>query len=189
MKETDEMKRLLEVLHSGGTILYPTDTIWGLGCDATNKDAIEQVYLLKQRLSNRMMIVLVNGTDMLADYVEEIPSVAHDLMSGVKEPLTIIYPQAKNLPATILGSDGSIAIRIPRDDFCLELITAFGKPIVSTSANVSGSPFPLFRSQVASEILDSVDYAVKKQPEHISKPRASAIIKITPGGDIQVIRN
>ncbi len=178
-----------EVLAKGGTILYPTDTIWGLGCDATNKRAAEKIFKIKGRQAEKSLIILVDGTDMLENYVKEIPEVAFDLIVNIKEPLTIIYENAKNLPKNIIASDGSIAVRIPKDDFCLELIKKFGKPITSTSANLSGTPSPLYFSKIDETIKKAVDYIVPVNQFELKSPKASTIIRITENKEIKVLRS
>ena len=183
------MQDILQVLRNGGTILYPTDTIWGIGCDATNERAVKKVYNIKARVQQKSLIILVDSLETLGHYVESIPAVAIELMKSIHDPLTIIYPRARNLASNVIAEDQSIAIRIPKDDFCLTLLKDFGKPITSTSANLSGMPNPLFFSQISPEIIKAVDYVVKGSQPGISRPKASSIIRVNDKGDIQIIRN
>lgn len=183
------LQEALQVLKKGGTILYPTDTIWGIGCDATNEQAVKKVFHIKERVQKKSLIILVDSLETLGKYVVSVPPVTLDLMQSIHDPLTIIYPRAKNLAPNVIAEDQSIAIRIPKDDFCQALLKAFGKPITSTSANLSGMPNPLFFSQISPEIINAVDYVVKDSRTSISHPRASSIIRIHDNGDIQIIRN
>lgn len=143
MKERKEqIEEAVKVLRAGGILLYPTDTIWGIGCDATDEKAVERVFEIKQRADSKSLIILASDMDMVARYVREIPEMAVTVESLSDKPLTIIYPEGINLAPNVTAEDGSIAIRIPKNDFCVELVRRFGKPIVSTSANVSGTPAP-----------------------------------------------
>ncbi len=190
----DEVKKysmgdIVSVLKKGGTILYPTDTIWGIGCDATNGRAVETVYRIKERISDKSFILLVKDMDMLKRYVVEVPDIAVELLSSVSEPLTIIYPKGKNLPKNVVAENGSVAIRIPRHDFCQELLDAFDKPITSTSANIAGGPIPYSYRSVLQHIKESVDYVVHLEQDSISRPKPSTIVKIDTKGDIRILRN
>ncbi len=189
MSLNSDIKEALDVLNNGGTILYPTDTIWGIGCDATNGKAIERVYHIKERMQEKSLIILVKDMDMLRKYVKEVPETAEELIASIKEPLTIIYPEARKLPGNLLASDGSIAIRIPSHEFCQELLEAFGKPITSTSANVSGAANPFSFSSVVQPLKDAVDHIVPVRYQTLSRPKPSTIVKINPNGEIRVIRN
>ncbi len=183
----EEIAKALEVLNAGGIILYPTDTIWGIGCDATNEEAVQKIFKLKQREESKSLIVLVNEPMMLNLYVEEVPAVAWDLVEFAEHPLTIIYPGAKKLAPSVIAADGSAGIRVASDDFCKRLIYKFRKPIVSTSSNISGDPAPELFGQISSAILDGVDYIVNlRQNERASKP--STIIKFEPNGVFKFIR-
>lgn len=186
MKE--DIKRALEVLRDGGVILYPTDTIWGLGCDATNPEAVEKIYQIKERKSNKSMLVLVDYPARVERYVEDMPDIAWDLIEMTNKPLTIIYHQAKNLTESLVASDGSIGIRVVQDEFCQQLITRFKKPIVSTSANLSNKPAPGNFSEIDQKILDSVNYVVKYRQKERKKSSPSGIIKLGLGGEVEVIR-
>ena len=189
MGEVFDIREVVKVLQHGGTILYPTDTIWGIGCDATNPKAVEKIFAIKERLANKSLIILVDSLETLKQYVTEIPDLATDLMDSITDPLTIIYPKARNLARNVPAPDGSIGIRIPKDNFCLELLRAFGKPITSTSANLSGSPSPVSFSKISPEIQEKVDYIVPVRESGIRMPRPSTIIRIDPEGSIQIIRN
>ncbi len=184
-----DLERVLEILNEGGTILYPTDTIWGIGCDATNSKAVASIYNIKERVAEKSMIILVRDLDMLKDYVPDPPEIALELIASVSDPLTIIYPKAVNLPQNILAADGSVAIRIPNHDFCQALLTAFRKPISSTSANMSGSPNPYSYRGVEKQIKLAVDYIAPFEQEKASRPKPSTIIKIDKKGDMHIIRN
>jgi L-threonylcarbamoyladenylate synthase len=184
----EDIQRALEVLRQGGVILYPTDTIWGLGCDATNSEAVKKIYALKKRSDSKSMLVLVDFAARVERYVEKVPDVAWDLVELATSPLTVIYPGAKNIANELVAEDGSIGIRVASDEFCQKLITRFGRPIVSTSANVSGSSSPAFFDEISDEIKDAVDYIVNyRQDDHIPR-KPSGIIKLGLGGEVQVIR-
>lgn len=184
----EDIKKACEVLSKGGLILYPTDTIWGIGCDATNEDAVRRVYKLKQRIDSKAMLVLIDSTAKLNSYVEEVPEQAWDLIELTTKPLTIIYPQARNLASNLVAEDGSIGIRISTEEFSRKLCERFRKPLVSTSANVSGSPSPAIFDDIAEEIKDGVDYIVKYRQDDISRTPPSSIIKLGLGGLIRIIR-
>ena len=185
---TEDIKKACEVMAAGGIILYPTDTIWGIGCDATNEEAVRKVYELKRRADNKAMLVLMDSNAKLGIYVSDIPDVAWDLMDVADKPLTIIYSNAKNLASNLLGEDGSVGIRITQEDFSRRLCERFRKPIVSTSANVSGELSPANFAEVSDVIKKGVDYIVNYRQEDMSKATPSSIIKLGAGGLIQVIR-
>ena len=175
------------MLRQGGTILYPTDTIWGIGCDATNEKAVRRVYEIKKREDKEGMLVLLDSKDFLQTFVE-VPDIAWELIEVAEHPLTIIYPGARNLAPGLLGSDGSVGIRIVRDSFCKKLIEQYKKPVVSTSANISGTAAPLIYAEISREIINSVDYVVKYRQEDMTKTRPSGIIKLGSNGEVQVVR-
>ena len=183
----EDLRLALEALRNGGVILYPTDTIWGLGCDATNDDAVKKIFRLKQRNDEKSMIVLLDHADRLTEYAE-VPEIAMDLIDVADKPLTIIYPGARNVAKSLIAADGSLGIRIARDEFCIRLIRKFGRPLVSTSANISGEVYPSEYLKINARIINSVDYVVKyKQDEHLhGKP--SGIIKLGIHGEVKVIR-
>ncbi|RDC56468.1 threonylcarbamoyl-AMP synthase [Pedobacter chinensis] len=184
----DEINKALEVVKSGGVILYPTDTIWGLGCDATNADAVEKLLKIKNRPAEKSLIVLLDVDSKLQSYVKEIPEVAYDLIEYAENPLTIIFSDAKNLASNVINRDGSVGIRIVKHDFCTPLIQRFRKPIVSTSANLSGKPSPKYFDDIDPEILDGVDYIVDFEQENRSTKKPSTIMKLSPGGQFEFIR-
>lgn len=184
----EDIKNACEVLKNGGLILYPTDTIWGIGCDATNEQAVQKVYDLKRRADNKAMLVLIDNANKLETYVEDVPAMAWDLIEVADKPLTIIYSQGRNLASNLLGEDGSIGIRVSREEFSQKLCFQFRKPVVSTSANVSGKPSPANFSEISEEIRQGVDYIVKYRQEDRSKAVPSNIIKLGSGGLFQIIR-
>ncbi len=185
---TEEIDKACEVLQKGGLILYPTDTIWGIGCDATNEEAVQKVYTLKQRIDNKAMLVLLDSNAKLDRYVDDIPDIAWDLMEVTDKPLTIIYSQGKNLAPNLIASDGSIGIRITNEVFSKRLCERFRKPLVSTSANISGQPSPANFSEIAESIKQKVDYIVNYRQDDMRKAQPSSIIKLGAGGVFQVIR-
>ena len=184
----EDIKNACEVLRDGGLILYPTDTIWGIGCDATNEDAVQRAYELKQRADNKAMLVLIDNVAKLETYVEEVPGMAWDLIDVADKPLTIIYSQGKNLAPNLLGEDGSIGIRVSREEFSQKLCFQFRKPLVSTSANLSGDPSPANFGEISEAIRNGVDYIVEYRQDDRSKAAPSSIIKLGKGGLFQIIR-
>ena len=185
---TEDIKKACEVMAAGGIILYPTDTIWGIGCDATNEKAVQRVYELKRRTDNKAMLVLMDSEAKLDRYVSDVPDIAWDLISVSDKPLTIIYSSAKNLATNLLGADGSVGIRITNEEFSKKLCERFRNPLVSTSANVSGEPSPANFSEVSEVIKEGVDYIVSYRQGDMSKAAPSGIIKLGAGGLVQVIR-
>ncbi|MDR2205544.1 MAG: threonylcarbamoyl-AMP synthase [Flavobacteriaceae bacterium] len=181
------MKKAIEILKSGGIILYPTDTIWGIGCDATNVQAIRKIIEIKKREPNKAMIILVESEKRLQNLVD-VPEMAWEIMDLSEKPVTIVYENPRNLPKEILAEDGSIGIRLVKDDFCKKLIFGLNKPLVSTSANFSGEKSPLKFSDISQEIIDSVDYAVEENRDKISKYSGSSVIKIWDSNQIKVLR-
>lgn len=184
----DEINKTLEVLKNGGLILYPTDTIWGIGCDATNPEAVAKVYALKQRTESKSLIILLDTDNKLVSYANDIPDVAYDLIEYAENPMTIIFSNAKNLAPNVINEDGSVGIRVTSHQFCKELIQRFRKPIVSTSANVSGNPSPKNFSYIDQEIKDGVDYIVNLEQEDSIEKKPSTIIKLEPDGKFAFIR-
>lgn len=172
----------------GGLILYPTDTIWGIGCDATNPDAVERIFKLKGRDAEKSMIILLDADSKLQSYVSEIPDIAYNLIEYAERPLTIIYSGAKNLAPNAIHKDGSIGIRIVKHAFCEQLIQRFRKPIISTSANVSMQPSPANFMQISDTIIDGVDYVVGLEQDDLTQKRSSIIMKLEPGGRFAFIR-
>lgn len=184
----DEIQNALKVLQAGGVILYPTDTIWGIGCDATNEAAVKKVYDIKKRSDAKSMLVLISPVGLLNSYVVEVPDLAWDLVELADKPLTIIYPEAKNLAPNLLAADKSIGIRVTNEDFSKKLCERFRKPIVSTSANVSGSLSPRCFADISEEIKQGVDYVVNYRQAEVADTKASSIIKLGLGNLIDVIR-
>ena len=193
MKENNqyeqELWKTVEILRSGGTILYPTDTIWGLGCDATNFEAVENIYKLKHRVESKSLIVLLDDENKLSDYVEKVPEISFDLINSLDKPTTIIYAKAKNLASNVVAKDGSIAIRVTKDLFCRELIKLFGRPIVSTSANISGDASPVIYRDVPDDLLNGVDYIVNLYHGRMNSPKPSTIIRLFENGEFIIVRN
>ena len=184
-----QIKKAAEVIKAGGTILYPTDTIWGIGCDATNPEAVKKVFAIKRREESKSLVTLVCDLDMLARYVKDIPEAALDLIEVNDAPMTIIYPDAMHLASNVIAEDGSVGIRIPKNEFCRQLCFRLRKPIVSTSANISGENPPKGFKDISQEIKDAVDYIVHpSMEEKASTHKASQIIKIGLKGEIQIIR-
>jgi len=178
----------IKVLKEGGVILYPTDTVWGLGCDATNPQAVEKIYKIKQRADNKSLITLVDSEDMLCRFVKEIPQVALQLIELSDQPLTIIYPGAVGLAKNVVSEDNTVGIRIPNHEFCQQLIFRFRRPIVSTSANISGEIAPAFYMDIQEEIKSAVDWIADPVFEADSTGKPSSIIKLGLGGEVQIIR-
>jgi L-threonylcarbamoyladenylate synthase len=186
MKE--DLNETLAVLKRGGVILYPTDTVWGLGCDATNVEAVARVYKIKQREDSKSMLVLMENPALLDRYVDDVPEIAWDLIEITTTPLTVIYLGAKNLAPNLIATDGSIGIRFTREEFTLELLKRFRRPIVSTSANISGQSTPVLFSEISDEIKSAVDYVVKFRQEDHERAKPSGIIKLGAGGKVEIIR-
>ena len=183
-----EIENVIETLKRGGIILYPTDTVWGIGCDATHPTAIEKIYKLKKRANDKSLICLVNSLNMLEQYVERVPKSAYDVIKFSVEPTTIIYDDPIRISESLIAPDNSLAIRIVEDDFCKKLLQKFKRPIIATSANISGEKSPLNFQEISSEILEGVDYVVNLHHDKKSgKP--STIIKIKNDGTVKVIRS
>jgi L-threonylcarbamoyladenylate synthase len=185
MKE--EIYKALEVLKAGGIILYPTDTVWGIGCDASNSDAVQKIYALKQRTEAKALITLVSNEVMLERTVIGMPEIAWELLEASDTPLTIIYEQVKGIAKNALAEDGSCAIRLPKNDFCQRLAQRLGKPLISTSANISESPTPKSFQDIDAVILSGVDYVVNLQ-QNESSQKPSSIIQLKNNGQIKIIR-
>jgi len=184
----EEIKKALDVLFNGGVILYPTDTVWGLGCDATNEKAVKRIFEIKKRVDAKAMLVLIDNPGKLQSYVDEVPDIAWDLIEMTEKPLTIIYPEARNLAPNLVADDKSIGIRVTNEAFSRNLCMRFKKPIVSTSANVSGEPTPANFSQISEEIKTAVDYVVNFRQDELSQPKPSSIIKLGKGNLFKLIR-
>jgi L-threonylcarbamoyladenylate synthase len=184
----EDIRQAVEVLKKGGIILYPTDTIWGIGCDATNAEAVARIYQLKKREDSGSMLVLMENPNLLNSYIEEVPEVAWELVDVADKPLTIVYPGAKNLATNLIAEDGSVGIRISGESFTQQLIQRFRRPLVSTSANISSESPPAFFDEVSQEIIDGVDYVVQYRQEDRTPALASSIIKLGVSGEIQILR-
>jgi L-threonylcarbamoyladenylate synthase len=184
----EDISDSLIALRNGGIILYPTDTIWGLGCDATNQEAVEKIFRIKSRSESKSLLVLVNGIQMLERYVKDIPEIVYELTSVSDSPLTIIYPAGKSLAPGVCSDDGSVGIRICNDEFCRELLNRFRKPIVSSSANYSGRPSPGNFGEIEKSVLEAVDFVVKYRQNDRRKYSASPVIKVELNGIIKIIR-
>ena len=184
----DDIKLSLEVLHNGGVILYPTDTVWGLGCDPTNASAVDKLLKIKPRDASKSLIVLVNGLTMLERYVKDIPGIVYELIDVSESPVTIIYPAGKNFAAGVCAEDTSVGIRICNEQFCNALISRFRKPVVSTSANLSGAPSPANFEEIDPELVRKVDYVVSYRRDDKRKFNPSPVIRVESNGVIKIIR-
>lgn len=184
----EDIKKSLITLKDGGVLLYPSDTIWGLGCDATNSSAVEKIYKIKSRETTRSLIILADSEAMVERYVKEIPEIVYELTSIAGSPVTIIYPEGKNLAKGVCGEDGSVGIRICKDEFCRELIRRFRKPVISTSANLSGNPSPSHFGEIDERVIEASDYVVKYRQEDRRKYSASPVIKFDKNGVIKILR-
>lgn len=176
------------MLQEGGVILYPTDTVWGIGCDATNPEAVKKVYELKQRADSKAMLVLVDSPVKVDFYVRDVPEVAWDLIEMADKPLTIIFSDARNLAPELLAEDGSVGIRVTHEAFSQGLCRQFRKAIVSTSANISGQPSPANFAAISDEVKQAVDYIVNIRQEEKTSPKPSSIIRLEAGGVFKIIR-
>ena len=183
-----EILKCKELLLQGKILLYPTDTVWGIGCDATNEEAVKRIYALKQRQESKSMIILLDSTDRLPLYVAKIPLIAWDLISHTYRPTTYIYPTAQNLPNQLIHPDGTIAIRIISHSFCKKLIKALERPLVSTSANFSGDKTPIIFSEISQEIIDNVDYVVPQEYAESIEYKPSRLVKFIDDYNFTIIR-
>ena len=183
-----DIVQCLKVLSDGGLILYPTDTVWGIGCDATNAEAVKHVYALKQRDDSKALIVLIDSADHLDHYVVDVPIIARELVDVAVKPLTIIYEGAYNVAPNLLGEEDSLGIRIPQDEFCHRLCERFGKPIVSTSANVSGEPTAKSFAEISPAIVQGVDHVVTWRQNDTTPHQPSNIILLSRDGTFKIIR-
>jgi len=185
----NDIDNAVKTLMNGGIILYPTDTIWGIGCDATNEKAVSRVYNLKNREDSKSMLVLIESENRLPTYMEEVPDIAWELIDVADKPLTIIFPGARNFAKNLIGIDGTVGIRITREEFSANLIRKFGKPIVSTSANFSGKKSPSIFSEIDRKIMERVDYVVNYRQDDTQKKQPSGIIRIGVKGEVEVLRH
>ena len=183
----DEVNESLAVLKRGGLLLYPTDTIWGIGCDATNADAIDKIYALKKRPESKALICLVSDLKMLNQFVEQIPEVAYTILKYADQPTTIIYDDPIRIAENLVAEDNTLGIRIVQDEFCKALIRKLGKPLVSTSANISGEKTPMRFPEISNEVLEGVDYIVNLQRKHKST-KSSTVIRLSNDGQVKVLR-
>lgn len=190
--EKEDLDEALRVLRAGGVILYPTDTVWGIGCDATNAEAVKRVYEIKRRAEQKSMLVLMEGAGKLQGYVREVPEVAWQLLEVTGEdgqkPLTIVYPDAKNLAQNLVAEDGSIGIRITNEPFTKALCTGLKHPLVSTSANISGEPAAKTYRQISKDVLEAVDYVCRYRRDDEEEKLPSSIIKVNKDNSIEIIR-
>lgn len=184
----DEIKKAVEVLRKGGVILYPTDTVWGIGCDATNSEAVKRVYEIKKRADSKALICLVDSESRLCRYVRNVADVTWDMIELSTKPLTVIFDNATGLAENLLAEDGSVGIRVTREEFSKELCFRFQKPIVSTSANISGEPTAMTFDEIDDEIKNAVDYVVRYNQRCKEKHMPSSIIKISASGEFTIIR-
>ena len=199
MKRDEALAGALQTLRAGGTILYPTDTVWGLGCDATNPDAVAKIFEIKRRSEAKSLVLLASDLDMVAKYIRQVPSMAVDLVEVNDKPMTLIYPDAQvgeegkpgdrwHLAWNAVAEDGTVGIRIPQFDFCRDLAYKLGRPVVSTSANISGETTPVRFSEIPQEIKDAVDFVVPPSFDTDSTGKASQIIKVAMDGQVEIIR-
>ncbi len=183
----NEINKCIEILSNGGLILYPTDTVWGIGCDATNEKAVAKIYELKKRVNTKTMICLVANDFMLEKYIKEVPEVAFDIIDIAEKPTTIVYDNPVGVAKNLIALDNTLAVRVASDKFCQYLINKFKKPIVSTSANIAGKPTPQTFKEISDAILKGVDYVVNLQREEYSGT-PSSIIKLGNDGTVKIIR-
>jgi len=184
----DEITKALKVVQDGGIILYPTDTIWGIGCDATNTEAVQKIYKLKQRAESKSMIILLDTDAKLPSYIRDVPELAYNLIEYAENPLTLVMPGARNISPALIAVDGSVGIRVAKHPFCEGLIQRMRKPLVSTSANISGKPSPQYFSQVEQEIIDGVDYVVDIDQHSMEIKNPSTIMRLEADGKFEFIR-
>lgn len=188
MNFEDDIIKSVEVIKSGKVILYPTDTIWGIGCDATNAKAIQRIIELKGRAIGKSMIVLLDTVDKIEKYVKKVPPIAFDLIENSTSPITIVYSSAYNLAKNLIAADGTIAIRIVRDEYCRQVIKKSDKPLISTSANFSGSPFPGTFSEIEEDVKNMVDYVAASFRDRTGRIKPSTIIKLEESGIFKILR-
>lgn len=184
----EEVNKAVSALREGKVILYPTDTIWGIGCDASNQNAVDKISGIKKRVDNKSLIVLLSDINELQRYVQKVPDIAWDLVEFAESPLTVIYPQGKSVSPSVLGPDGSIAIRVVKDKFCKELTRRFGKAITATSANITGEKEAVSFNEINEVIKESVDYTVSYRQQEVIKSKPSTIVKLEVDGTIKFLR-
>ncbi len=183
-----EVAAAVQVLRGGGVILYPTDTVWGLGCDATNAEAVAKIYRLKQSENKKSMLVLCASADMVVRYVDRAPGIAFEVMELATKPLTLVLPGAVGVAPNLVPEEGTLGVRIPDHEFCRQLLRAFGRPVVSTSANLSGQQTPVGLQEIAREVVEGVDFVVNPRFEGKPTRKASSIIAFGEGGEVEIIR-
>lgn len=183
-----EVAAAVQVLRGGGVILYPTDTVWGLGCDATDPEAVAKIYRLKQSENKKSMLVLCASADMVVRYVDRAPGIAFEVMELATKPLTLVLPGAVGVAPNLVPDEGTLGVRVPDHEFCRRLLRAFGRPVVSTSANVSGQAAPAGLQEVAREVVEGVDFVVDPRFEGKPTRKASSIIAFGEGGEVEIIR-
>ncbi len=183
-----DIEKAYAVIQEGGVILYPTDTVWGIGCDATNEAAINRVFQIKQRVESKSLIILLDSFEKIYRYIEKVPDIAADLLSNMTTPTTVIYSNVRNLPPNLHAADRTIAIRIPKDDFCQQLLRKLDKPLVSTSANISGEPTAITFSQISEEIKSHVDYIVEYKQDMLIQVKTSTMVRLYEDGNYDIIR-
>ena len=188
MFENEKFDEILNVLKRGGVILYPTDTIWGIGCDATNEEAVEKINAIKDRKNKNGYVLLVDSVETLKNYVTHVHPRIETLLHFHDRPLTVVYDQGVGLAPSVLGTDGSVAVRIVKDAFCRELIKQFGKPLVATSANITGSNFPSHYGEISSDVLEKVDFVVKLRQDYKERGEPSVIVRLNEFEELDFIR-
>lgn len=188
MTLAEEIKHSVELLKKGKIILYPTDTIWGIGCDATNSKAVQRIFKIKERNDSKSMIILLNSVESLEKYIRQVPPIAYDLIKNSASPLTIVYGGAKNISKKLISKDGTIAIRIVKGRYTSQVIKQLGHPLVSTSANISGHPTAATFDQIGNEIIDKMNYVVEHFRERTRTLKPSTIIKINENGRFNILR-
>lgn len=184
----EDLDEAVRVMRAGGIILYPTDTVWGIGCDARNEEAVRRIYALKQRADAKSMLVLVDGLPMLERIIPEVPSVAYDMIALTIRPMTIIYDEAVGVARNLLAEDGSLGVRVSKETFSIALARQLRAPLVSTSANISGEPTPAVFSGVSQAIIDGVDYVVRYRQTDERHAAPSQIVKLSKDGSVRIIR-
>lgn len=189
MSIDEDIKLACETLKNGGIILYPTDTVWGIGCDATQSDAVKRIFEIKRRADNKALIVMLGNERHLDRYVDDVPEIAYELSKLSDRPLTIIYDKGLNLAPELLGEDGSVGIRVSHEEFSSRLCNTYRRPIVSTSANISGTPTPITFNEITDEIKSQMDYIVSHRRNDKTKHKPSSVIKLSGNGTIKIIRN
>jgi L-threonylcarbamoyladenylate synthase len=185
----ESLDRVLKVLHTGGIILYPTDTVWGLGCDATNEQAVKRLMDIKRRPNGKGLVVLVDLPQRIPSYVDAVPDMAWELIDLADKPLTIVFDKGKKLSSLVYGKDGSVAIRVSQSKFCQQLISKFRKPIVSTSANFCGKPYPKSFNDIPNDLIDKVDLVVPIELDTDSTGKPSSIISVGKGNTVKILRD